>query len=68
MHINILIIISVWSCIQIHVCIFNLTTKATIIAVYMQSKNVTKHEKTGLMYTKCTSLYYGTYLLHCLRY
>ena len=30
--------------------------------------NVTEHEKTGLMYTKYISLYYGTYLLYCLRY
>ena len=29
---------------------------------------VTEHEKTGLMYTKYISLYYGTYLLYCLRY
>ena len=29
---------------------------------------VTRHEKTGLMYTKYTSSYYGTYLLYCLRY
>ena len=29
---------------------------------------VTEHEKTRLMYTKYTSLYYGTYLLHCLRH
>ena len=27
---------------------------------------VTKHGKTGLMYTKYISLYYGTYLLYCL--
>ena len=26
--------------------------------------NVTEHEKTGLMYTKYISLYYGTYLLY----
>ena len=32
-------------------------------ALYM-----TRHEKTGLMYTKYTSSYYGTYLLYCLRY
>ena len=29
---------------------------------------VTRHEKNGLMYTKYTFLYYGTYLLYCLRY
>ena len=29
---------------------------------------MTEHEKTGLMYTKYISLYYGTYLLYCLRY
>ena len=29
---------------------------------------VTRHEKTGLMYTKYTSSYYGTYLLYCLGY
>ena len=29
---------------------------------------VTEHEKTGFMYTKYISLYYGTYLLYCLRY
>ena len=29
---------------------------------------VTEHKKTGLMYTKYISLYYGTYLLYCLRY
>ena len=29
---------------------------------------VTRHEKTGLMYTKYTSSYYGPYLLYCLRY
>ena len=29
---------------------------------------VTRHEKTGLMYTKYTSLYYGTYFLYCQRY
>ena len=28
----------------------------------------TEHEKTRLMYTKYISLYYGTYLLYCLRY
>ena len=29
---------------------------------------VTEREKTGLMYTKYISLYYGTYLLYCSRY
>ena len=29
---------------------------------------VTEHKKTGLMYTKYISLYYGTYFLYCLRY
>ena len=29
---------------------------------------VTRHEKTRLMYTKYTSLFYCTYLLCCLRY
>ena len=29
---------------------------------------VTQHEKTGLMYTKYTSSYYGPYLFYCLRY
>ena len=29
---------------------------------------MTEHEKTGLMYTKYVSLYYGTYLLYCLTY
>ena len=33
-----------------------------------QILNVTRHEKTGLMYTKYTSSYYGPYLLYCLRY
>ena len=29
---------------------------------------MTQHEKTGLMYTKYTSSYYGIYLLNYLRY
>ena len=29
---------------------------------------VTRHEKTGLMYTKYTSSYYGLYLLYCSTY
>ena len=29
---------------------------------YMYTVYVTEHEKTGLMYTKYISLYYGTYL------
>ena len=31
-------------------------------------KYVTRHEKTGLMYTKYTSSYYSIYLLYCLRF
>ena len=30
--------------------------------------NVTRHEKTGLMYTKYTSSYYESYLLYCSTY
>ena len=30
--------------------------------------NVTRYEKTGLIYTKYTYAYYNTYLLHCLRF
>ena len=45
----------------LHCCIFGLF-------VYNAYTYVTRHEKTGLMYTKYTSLYYGTYLLYCLRY
>ena len=42
----------------------------TIIIIYVIENSifVTEHEKTGLMYTKYIYLYYGTYLLYCLRY
>ena len=44
---------------------------ARIIGRYVNSKSVwiytfvSQHEKTGLMYTKYTYSYYGTYLLYC---
>ena len=34
----------------------------------LSTLNVTGHEKTGLMYTKYTPSYYGTYLLYSLKY
>ena len=37
-------------------------------SVDRQTKFVTRHEKTGLMYTKYTYSHYGTYLLFCFRY
>ena len=40
--------------------------KLTVLLEYIII--VTEHEKTGLMYTKYIFLYYGTYLLYCLRY
>ena len=56
----------------------SLMATTSLIASYMffilqisdtvNAKYVTQHEKTGLMYTKYTALYYSTYLLNYLRY
>ena len=45
----------------VHSYLFSLT-------MFITCKYVTGPEKTGLIYTKYTYLYYGTYLLSCVRY
>ena len=49
-------------------CHFDLASDIQCFSHSHTQLYVTEHEKTGLMYTKYISLYYGTYFRYCLRY
>ena len=49
-----------------HESIYYNTFPPILYKFYVAHTYVTRHEKTGIMYTKYISSYYGTYLLYCI--